>query len=65
MAVKVMGPGTPTAARTTTHDEGAHVQIANGHLIVLTSEYTSSAQTVAVYAPGAWQKAVVEREKKD
>lgn len=41
-----------------THEKGNHVYVAEGHLTV-TDNASNAAEVVAVYAPGRWDKALV------
>ena len=54
MAVKVEARGV-----TQTHEHGFAYLVKDGHLHVMTSQYSNNAHAVAVYAPEQWESAVV------
>lgn len=47
------------AGKTTTHEEGIVVYVHDGHLFVANGGNSRITETVAVYAPGKWDSAIV------
>ncbi|SDI30815.1 hypothetical protein SAMN05192558_10769 [Actinokineospora alba] len=48
--------------KTTSHQDGHGFLIKDGHLTVMTSQFSTNSFPIATYAPGSWDTAVIVPE---